>query len=415
MRALEARLSRAEEILLPPFELVEEPYQLWINMSLQVGEGNKQLLELIREFGKKHGRDWSREVEEAHDKLAKAIDEAKKLLSKAKPGFKPIGRELFIERLKLNHIPESPEELREHGYREAEKYRSMMLETARKMGYNTIEEALEKIKEKSPKTVEEVFKLYREALEKTRKFMIEKRLVEPPMGEYVEIIETPPHLKPLIPFAAYMPPETFHYSNMGLFLVTKHESPEMLKHFNVYDILNTVVHEAYPGHHIQLCYAKNAPTILRKTLIEASDFVEGWAHYCEWLMLEQGIDESLEYRLKVLHDALWRAVRVYVDVELSTGMISFEEAVEKLVKDAYLPRDGAVGEVMRYTLSPAYQISYNYGKTKILELREKARKLLGEKFSYELFHKLLLEEGNLPINILYKIVLEKLEKYVKEQ
>lgn len=296
LHAIESRLARVEDIVLTPFEVVEEPYQLWVDLALQVAQGSKFLLEIIKAYGARYGRDWSREIEDAADKLSKAIEEATRLGEKAKPDFKPIRRELFEERLRLNFIT---------------------------------------------------------------------------------------------------------------------KTPEMLSPFNWYDILNTTVHEAYPGHHVQLCYAKNAPILLRKTYFHPPDFIEGWAHYTEWLMLEEGIDRSLEYRLQIPHDALWRAVRVYVDVELSTGMITFEEAVEKLVKDAYLPQQGAIGEVFRYTLSPGYQISYNYGKTKILELREKVKKLLGEKYSHKLFHKLLLEKGNLPINILSEIVLEKAKKIPK--
>lgn len=415
LKTIEYKLMHIRDIALAPFELVEEPYKLWIDLSLKVAEGYKLLFESIKSMGLKYGVNWSREIEESLDVLSKGVGEAEKLLERAKLGFKPIGRELFIERLRASFIPDSPEDIREHGYREAEKYRKMMFETAAKMNCSSIEEALSRIREKHPRDVNELFKLHREAVEKTRRFIVEKQIIELPAGEYVEVIETPSYLKPLLPFAAYMSPEVFHYSNAGLYMVTKHDSIEMLKHFNIYDILNTTVHEAYPGHHVQMCYAKSSPTTARKILINSADLIEGWAHYTEWLMLEEGIDDSFEYRLKVLHDSLWRAVRVYIDVELSTGMISFDEAVEKLVKDAYLPHEGAYSEVLRYTLSPAYQICYNYGKVKILELRERARKLLGNKYSHKLFHKLILEEGSLPINILNNIVLEKIKKYLEKQ
>ncbi len=413
--AIEARLSQLENVLLAPMELVEEPYQLWIDMALQVAQGAKPLLELVKAYGASAGRDWSREIEEAAAMLDKVIDETKRLRGEARPGFKPIGRELFVERLRARFIEESPEELRSHGYREAEKYRSMMLETARAMGASSIEEALERIKEKKPRDPDEAMRWHRETVEKVRRFVADKNIVELPVGEDVEVVETPPHLRPIIPFAAYVPPEIFHYSMIGQYYVTKPQNEEMLSHFNAYDVLNTTIHETYPGHHVQLCYARSAPTLLRKAYFNPPDFVEGWAHYTEWLMLEEGIDPSPEYRLKVLHDALWRAVRVYVDVELSTGMIGFQEAVEKLVKDAYLPQQGAVGEALRYTFTPAYQLSYNYGKTRIMELRERAKKLLGPRYSHALFHKMLLEEGNLPINVLSRIVIEKLSRYVSMQ
>ncbi len=412
VKAIESRLTRVEDIVLAPFEFLEEPYQLWVNLGLQVGESTKLLLQLIKAYGESNGVDWSREISDAFDKVEKALEEARRAMEKAKPGFKPIGRELFEEMLKLSFIDEPVEELRKWGYREAEKYREMMMEIARGMGVGSIEEALGRIKARKPGSPEEVFEYHRRALEKTRGFIVEKDLVELPPGERVEVIETPPHLKPYIPFAAYIQPEVYHYSSVGYYLVTKPETPEMLAYFNWYDVLNTTVHEAYPGHHIQLCYAKNARSMLRKTYFNPPDFIEGWAHYTEWLLLEEGIDPSPEYKLKVLHDALWRAVRVYVDIELSTGMIGFEEAVEKLSRDAYLPREGAVGEVIRYTFTPGYQLRYSYGKRKILELRERVKKLLGEKYSHKLFHKLLLEEGNLPINILSEIVLEKARKYI---
>lgn len=131
-------------------------------------------------------------------------------------------------------------------------------------------------------------------------------------------------------------------------------------------------------------------------------------------MLELGIDTSPEYRLKVYHDALWRAVRVYTDIELNTGMISFEQAVEKLMRDAYLPREGAYAEALRYTLTPSAQISYSYGKHRILKLREKVKEILGPRYSHALFHRWLLEEGVLPLRILEDIVLEKARRYLAQ-
>lgn len=278
-----------------------------MGLALKVAEGSRALLSIVRAYGSRYGRDWSREVEEATDKLDKAIEEVKKPREKAKLGFKLIGRELFEERLKLNLIPETPEQLRRHGYQEAEKYRSIMVEVANSMGVSNVKEALEKIEQKKPSSPGEVFEMYKKALEKARNFVVKEELVDLPIGEYVEVIETPPHLKPYMPFAGYIPPEVFHYSNTGLHLVTKPESEEMLSHFNWYDILSTAVHEAYPGHHVQLCYTKNAPTLLRKTYFQPPEFIEGWAHYAEWLAVEEGIDTSLEYRLKVLHDALTRS------------------------------------------------------------------------------------------------------------
>lgn len=79
LHSLESRLRRVEDIVLASFEVVDQPYQLWIDMVLQVVEGSRILIEVVKAYGKRHGRDWSREAEEAMNKLTKAVEEAKKL------------------------------------------------------------------------------------------------------------------------------------------------------------------------------------------------------------------------------------------------------------------------------------------------------------------------------------------------
>ncbi len=414
LNALYSRVKGLGKIIDESISAVDEPYSLWIDYVMLSAKGLPSLIELVKAMGLKYGHNELIEAcEKLKEEFSKYMGVLQELKEKAKHGFKPIGSELYGKLLKARMIDEDPEELRRQGYIEAEKYRRLMHEEARKIGASGISEALEKIKEKHISSPEKVLEEYRKTIEYVKKFVIEKEVVELPPMENIRVVETPEFMRPLLPFAAYMPPEVFGWSFTGIFFVTPPANEEMLKHHNVYDILNTIVHEAYPGHHVQLVYAKLSPYLTRKILIQASEFVEGWAHYTEELMLELGINKSSEYKLKVYHDALWRAVRVYVDVELSTGMITFEQAVEKLVKDAYLPRDGAYSEALRYTMSPGYQISYNYGKRRIIALREKVKKILGEHFSYKLFHKLLLEEGSLPLKVLEKLVIEKAYRIAK--
>ncbi len=414
LNALYNRVKGLGKMIDESLSAVDEPYSLWIDYVMLSAKGMPSLIELVKAMGLKHGyNELAEACEKLKEEFSKYMEALQKLKEKAKPGFKPIGPELYRKLLKARMIDEDIEELRKQGYAEAEKYRKLMLEEAKKIGANSISEALEKIKENHISSPEKVLEEYRRTIEYVKKFVVEKEAVELPPMENIRVVETPEFMRPILPFAAYMPPEIFGWSFTGIFFVTPPANEEMLKHHNVYDILNTIVHEAYPGHHTQLVYAKLNPYLTRKILIQANEFIEGWAHYTEELMLELGIDKSPEYKLKVYHDTLWRAVRVYVDVELSTGMITFEQAVEKLVKDAYLPRDGAFSEALRYTMSPGYQISYNYGKRRIIALREKVKEILGERFSYKLFHKLLLEEGNLPLKVLEKLVVEKAYRIAK--
>ena len=164
------------------------------------------------------------------------------------------------------------------------------------------------------------------------------------------------------------------------------------------------MHETYPGHHLQL--SLHLPTKYRPIVADATDLIEGWAHYSEELMMELGFEKDPRYVWQVKKDSLWRLVRVYVDVELSTGKMSFEEAVKELVEVAMLDEASAKAEVLRYTLTPSYQLSYAYGKRRIKEMREEVKEYAGSSFSLYGFHRLLLKDGALPVDVLRKKILQ---------
>jgi uncharacterized protein (DUF885 family) len=142
----------------------------------------------------------------------------------------------------------------------------------------------------------------------------------------------------------------------------------------------------------------NAGRTLARVLssYQAHEFVEGWAHYCEQLMYEEVFSSTPEVRFVQLSDLLWRACRIVIDIELSRGRMSFDEAVRMLVEEAGLAREGALAEVNRYTYTPGYQLSYLYGKHLLLELRERVKARQGESFTLQGFHDTLLYAGALP-------------------
>ncbi len=403
--ALKARIRAIPNMVDQSIRCVKEPYSIWVRHSRMILSSFPAIVEGCRPF-------WDEDLKkicmETCDELEDPLEKLERMEENAKKGYKPIGEDLFRKILKLNFISETPEELERIGKKEAERYLRKMAEISSKMGFESLEKAMEKMKENRPKDPQEAMKIFRECVSLARNFTYSKGIVERIPMEKVNVIETPEPMRFLIPFAGYIPPEIFSWSLTGTFLVTLPKTEEGLFHFNYYDVLNTTVHEAYPGHHVQLVYSKLCKDPIRKILGSISGtFSEGWAHYCEELCLEMGICEDPMYHLKVYHDALWRAVRVYLDVELSTGKISFEDAVEELHKRAMLPKEGAYFEVVRYTMNPGYQLSYNYVKRKILALREKVKEILGEKFSLKEFHQWLLEEGGIPISLAFEKVLEK--------
>ncbi len=157
----------------------------------------------------------------------------------------------------------------------------------------------------------------------------------------------------------------------------------------------TVVHEAYPGHHLQLCWANRAGSVARRVLWSTL-FAEGWALYCEDLMWREGFLTEPEQRLLQLKDLLWRACRVVADVALHTGGWEVQRATDYLVTEAGLDASGAAAEVRRYCGTPTQPLSYAVGMREILRLRDRARERAGNAFSLRDFHDRLLSWGTIP-------------------
>jgi uncharacterized protein (DUF885 family) len=203
-----------------------------------------------------------------------------------------------------------------------------------------------------------------------------------------------------------MPPGPYEERQHGLYYVTpvsaqlsREERAEALLGHNRYGMLLTNVHEAYPGHHLQLVKANEGSSIVRK-LLENTVLIEGWALYCEQLVLDEGMTSDPRVRLFQLKDQLWRACRVVIDVELHTGAMTFDEAVAMLVDIAHLERPNALGEVRRYTQSPTQPMSYLTGKHQIMALREREKARLGAKFDLRGFHDRLLSYGSIPVSLI---------------
>ncbi len=408
--AIYRRLEDVDRYLTASIKAVDEPYKLWVGYSYLVAKSLPDLLGIVRELGRKWGREELTEVaNEVQDLISKSLSKLEDLMIRGMPGYKPLGRELFVELLECKFIRETPEELKKWGYEEAERYREKILRAGEELGVSSVSEALEVMKSARPADLPSFRELYSAIIDRVREFVYEKGVVELPEGESIKIVETPEYLRHIIPFAAYMPPEAFGPSMTGIYFITTPKDPELIKYINFYDILNTAVHEAYPGHHTQFINSKVAKRPLRK-FFDTPTLIEGWAHYVEELMLELGIDNSPHFRIKVWHDSLWRAVRVYLDVEIHVEGLEFGKVVGKLVKEAYLPRRAAQGEAIRYTLTPTYQITYSYGKRVIRELKREVERVLGRRITYSEYHRMLLREGNLPVNVLKELILRKLRE-----
>jgi uncharacterized protein (DUF885 family) len=240
---------------------------------------------------------------------------------------------------------------------------------------------------------------YQVAMRRARAHLIERDLVSVPDDERIDVIETPEYLRNVIPFAAYFAPAAFDIGSKGIYVVTPsvRDDPNAMREHNRASISNTSIHEAYPGHHLQLDVGRRQPSLTRQ-LADAPEFVEGWGMYSELMMREQGFDDGPEYRLMLHTDAIWRACRIILDVRLHRGELTVDEGVDFLVDQTRFERDNARSEVEWYTYRPTYPLSYLLGRTLLLDLRADEQRRLGDAFSLRAFHDTLLRNGSLPIS-----------------
>jgi uncharacterized protein (DUF885 family) len=260
-------------------------------------------------------------------------------------------------------------------------------------------EVVERIKSDHAATFEGALDEYRVAMARGRQYLIERNLVTVPDDERVEVVATPAYLRRVMPFAAYIAPAPFDHDPVGTYIVTPSvdgDPDAMREHYRA-GISNTSIHEAYPGHHLQLAVAIRHPSLTR-LFAEAPEFTEGWAMYSEQMMREEGFDDGPEFRVALATDAIWRACRIILDVRMHRGEVSIQEATDFLVEQARFERPNALAEVRRYTSTPTYQLSYLLGKVLILGLRDDQRRSRRGAFSLREFHDALLRNGSLPIS-----------------
>jgi uncharacterized protein (DUF885 family) len=183
---------------------------------------------------------------------------------------------------------------------------------------------------------------------------------------------------------------------------------------NLYDIKQTptfgmrtlTFHEAVPGHHFQIALNQENEdlTLYRKMGYRTSAFTEGWALYSEQLAVEVGMTKNLYDELGVLQSEMFRANRLVVDTGMHYKRWSREEAMAYMKKTTGMSDTEVRVEIERYIVWPGQATSYKMGMLKILELRQKAKNALGERFDIKKFHTIVLDQGIVPLFILEDIV-----------
>lgn len=202
------------------------------------------------------------------------------------------------------------------------------------------------------------------------------------------------------PEGDYYMPAAYDGSRPGLFYArTTVSTPK-------FGVKSLAFHETLPGHHLQIALTQETPNLpdLRRGM-QFNAYTEGWALYAERLMAELGIySDDPQSDLGRLRMEVFRAARLAVDTGIHAKRWSFDQAAKYLADATGYSQDFARREVTRYAVWPGQAVSYYVGFLKILELRQKAKDALGEKFDLKAFHQLLLANGSVPLSILEELV-----------
>jgi uncharacterized protein (DUF885 family) len=252
---------------------------------------------------------------------------------------------------------------------------------------------------------------FRDMLGGIRQFIEQKKIITIPSQVPPIVEETPPFERALTTASMDTPGAYENVATEAMFNVTLPDPrwtpkkiDEWMQGFNRVMMSSTAIHEVYPGHYEQFLWAKQIPSKTRR-LLYCSTNAEGWAHYTEQMMLDEGYGNGdPKLRIGQLNDALLRDARFVVGIEMHTGKMTLQQGIDFFIKEGYQTPPMAEAEAKRGTSDPTYLV-YTLGKLQILKLREDYKKQKGDAFNLQEFHDHFMLQGGVPLKIIRKAML----------
>jgi len=343
------------------------------------------------------------------------------LLPKSKGDFR-IGAETFSKKLLYDEMVDVPlDRLLQIGNDDLHKNQAEFTRVAKEVDPGkTPKEVLAELAAIHPPP-DQLLQTFRNTFTSLMSFIQEKKIITIPSTVEPTLEETPPFMRATTQASMDSPGPYEKHSTTAYFNVTLPEKDwtasrvsEYMAAFNRGTIISTSVHEAYPGHYVQFLWVNHTNLSAVRKLTGSATNIEGWAHYCEQMMLDEGYNqpgvgakderESRLIRLGQLQDALLRDARFVVGIRMHTQGMTLEQAQDFFVNEGYQSRAIAEVETKRGTSDPTY-LYYTLGKLEIMKLRSDLEKKEGADFSLEKFHDDFMRQGGAPIRIVRKALL----------
>ncbi len=310
------------------------------------------------------------------------------------------GRETYDRLLRDRHfLGVDADRLHHLGTRLINETQQALHAACKEQGFDSIEGLLAAVSGDRP-SADELLSRYREGMHQAYEFVEQHQLVNVPRKQALKVVATPEFLVHQIPFAAYLEPAPNDTEQCGYYYVTPVSEDDLLAEHHPAAIAATCVHEAWPGHHLQFVtanchrYSRTLPRLLNPS----ATLYEGWALYCEQMMLEQGFLDHPYSEAVMLRDRLWRALRIVLDVELHTRGLTLEQAATRLSETLFMPMAQARADILWYTRSPAVAMGYATGWALLRELRGSQSAGMHES-QLKVFHNRLLECGSIALSL----------------
>ena len=415
-------------------EVVPKPY---VELAIQIAKGSADFLkkDLVAAVGTLKDEQLRVAFHEANRKATNALNDyaawlEREKLPKASMDF-ALGEEKFrrfLEQTELVDLP--PQKILDIGMAQLKAEQEAFAEAAKKIDPNKSPiEVFKQIQTEHPAPQNLIPDVAKD-LDKIRKYVSTRRLVSIPSDVRAKVKETPQYLR-ATSFASMDTPGPFEKrANEAYYYVTPTENDwpekqkeEWLTAFNYYTSDVVSIHEAYPGHYVQFLCLNASPANKVEKIFGSYAFVEGWAHYCEKMMLDEGygssanstpsedeVKRAAKYRMAQADEALLRLCRLCVSIKMHTQKMSVDEATKFFQENCYYEEKPARQEAMRGTFDPGY-LNYTLGKLQILKLRDDYKAQQGDDFSLQKFHNELLNHGMPPIRLLREIMLKDQSKW----
>jgi uncharacterized protein (DUF885 family) len=415
-------------------EVLPKPY---VELAIQIAKGaadfmRKNLVAAIADLKDDQSR---ADFMEVNRRAASALSDyatwlERNRLPKASPDF-AIGEEKYKSMLSETELVDlPPAKVLEIGLAQITAEQQAFADAAKKIDPDKpAPEVYKQIQAEHPST-ESLVSSIGNNLEQIRKFVVAHKLITIPSDVRARVKETPQYRR-ATSFASMDSPGPFERrATEAYYYVTPPENDwpdkqkeEWLTSFNYYasDIIS--IHEVYPGHYVQFLRLNASPATKVEKVFGSYAFIEGWAHYCEQMMMDEGYGgpkgptpseqdtkRAAKYRMAQSTEALVRLCRLCVSIQMHTQNMSVEEATKFFRQNCYYEDKPAHAEALRGTFDPGY-LNYTLGKLQILKLRDDYKQQQGNEFSLQKFHNELLNHGMPPIRLLREIMLKDKTKW----